>query len=367
MEQKLKKILFITNIPAPYRVDFYNELGKLCQLTVIFESNRASVKVKYNWNDDQITNFTPIYLTTKSFNAKKIKWNIFKYLSASFDVIVVTNYAYITETLTMLYLKVRRIPFFYETDGGIVKYDESIGRKWFKKVMLSQAVGYFSPSKSSDEYLRYYTPSSSEMYRYHFTSLLEKDIVGKLPSFEREIVRQKIGVKEKKVILGIGRFIPRKGFDILIKAFQQLSDPDVGLYIIGGEPTVEYKHLASGFSNIHFEGFMSKDMLKHYMLIADLFIHPTREDIWGLVINEAMSCGLPIITTSKCVAGLELLPNECIIPVGDVNALVYKMKQLIGDESLLNKLSDLNLSKIKDYTIQQMVEDHLKIFTLYTK
>ena len=205
------------------------------------------------------------------------------------------------------------------------------------------------------------------MYRYHFTSLLEKDIVGKLPSFEREIVRQKIGVKEKKVILGIGRFIPRKGFDILIKAFQQLSDPDVGLYIIGGEPTVEYKHLASGFSNIHFEGFMSKDMLKHYMLIADLFIHPTREDIWGLVINEAMSCGLPIITTSKCVAGLELLPNECIIPVGDVNALVYKMKQLIGDESLLNKLSDLNLSKIKDYTIQQMVEDHLKIFTLYTK
>lgn len=112
MEQKLKKILFITNIPAPYRVDFYNELGKLCQLTVIFESNRASVKVKYNWNDDQITNFTPIYLTTKPFNAKKIKWNIFKYLSASFDVIVVTNYAYITETLTMLYLKVRRIPFF---------------------------------------------------------------------------------------------------------------------------------------------------------------------------------------------------------------------------------------------------------------
>ena len=38
MEQKLKKVLFITNIPAPYRIDFYNELGKHCELTVIFEA-----------------------------------------------------------------------------------------------------------------------------------------------------------------------------------------------------------------------------------------------------------------------------------------------------------------------------------------
>ena len=41
MEQKLKKVLFITNIPAPYRIDFYNELGKHCELTVIFGAKRA--------------------------------------------------------------------------------------------------------------------------------------------------------------------------------------------------------------------------------------------------------------------------------------------------------------------------------------
>lgn len=54
MEQKLKKVLFITNIPAPYRVVFFNELGKKCDLTVIFESYRASLNVQYNWNDDAI-------------------------------------------------------------------------------------------------------------------------------------------------------------------------------------------------------------------------------------------------------------------------------------------------------------------------
>ena len=42
MEQKLKKVLFITNIPAPYRIDFYNELGKHCELTVVFEAKTRS-------------------------------------------------------------------------------------------------------------------------------------------------------------------------------------------------------------------------------------------------------------------------------------------------------------------------------------
>ena len=44
-------------------------------------------------------------------------------------------------------------------------------------------------------------------------------------------------------------------------------------------------------------------------MASDLFVLPTREDIWGLVINEAMSFGLPIITTRKCIAGTELITD----------------------------------------------------------
>lgn len=57
-------------------------------------------------------------------------------------------------------------------------------------------------------------------------------------------------------------------------------------------------------------------------MAADIFVHPTREDIWGLVVNEAMAKGLPVITTDRCVAGLELIKNESvgrIVPVENID------------------------------------------------
>ena len=55
------KVLFITNIPAPYRIDFYNELGKQIDLTVVFEAKGAE-GIRFNWNIDEINNFKAIFL-----------------------------------------------------------------------------------------------------------------------------------------------------------------------------------------------------------------------------------------------------------------------------------------------------------------
>ena len=63
-------------------------------------------------------------------------------------------------------------------------------------------------------------------------------------------------------------------------------------------------------TNVFFFDFMNKELLFKYYQISDLFVLPTREDIWGLVINEAMANGLPIITTDKCVAGKELINDN---------------------------------------------------------
>ena len=59
----------------------------------------------------------------------------------------------------------------------------------------------------------------------------------------------------------------------------------------------ELKHQAktSGIKNIIFRDFLSYEKLLPYYLASDVFILPTREDVWGLVVNEAMSCGLPVI------------------------------------------------------------------------
>ena len=166
------------------------------------------------------------------------------------------------------------------------------------------------------------------------------------------------------MVLSIGQFIPRKGFDILMRAAAGL-EKDIGFYIVGGEPTEEYRKLREelGLENVHFVGFRKKDALARYYRAADLFVLPTREDIWGLVINEAMAYGLPVITTDRCVAGLELVEegvNGSIVPVEDDAALAGKMKEILSSD--LEKMGTASLEKIRAYTIENMAKAHVAIF-----
>ena len=147
---------------------------------------------------------------------------------------------------------------------------------------------------------------------------------------------------------------------------------NTGIYIIGGQPTNEYLELISknSIKNVHFIDFLTKNDLKFYFMCADLFILPTREDIWGLVISEAMSYGLPVITTDNCVAGLELIDNEkngYIIPVNSIDDIYDKGNKILNNRSLKEEMAQNNLRKISSYTIENMVLKHYEIFADFLK
>lgn len=361
------KILIISNIPSPYRIDFFNVLGKYVDLTVVFEAKSAR-GITFNWNIEEIQNFKAIFLKDGVINEKKIDWTILKYVRKNYyDHIIVTSYAYFTEMAALLALKARRIPYFLEVDGGLIRQENKLKRV-YKKFLVSNAKGYFSPSKSSDDYLVYYGAKRNLIHRYPFTSLNKKDILDQLvPEEEKVMLKKELGISKKKVVLAVGQFIHRKGFDVLIKASKGI-DQDIGIYFVGGEPTDEYIELRNKYksNHVYFEGFKSKEELSKYFKVADLFVLPTREDVWGLVINEAMAFGLPIITTDKCVAGLELIENEVngfIVPVGNIEILREKMELILKDSILQKNMSNKSLRKIQNYTIEAMSKCHHDIFS----
>ena len=132
---------------------------------------------------------------------------------------------------------------------------------------------------------------------------------------------------------------------------------------MGGNPIDEYIALKENLKldNVHFVGFKSKEELKEYYKAADVFVLPTRGDVWGLVINEAMACGLPVITTDRCIAGLELVKNGnngYIVPVDDVSELTEKINQTLANEDECKKMGQNSISVIRDYTIENMALRH---------
>jgi len=353
------KILFLTNIPSPYRVAFFRELGKLCELTVLYEKEVATNR-NADWKAEESDDtYQSIYLPaliTRSDNGFCPK--VTSYLKKGvYDRIIVGVYSTPTGMYAIHYMKKHHIPYYISCDGGMIK-DDSKWRFKMKQYFLSDAEGYYSSSHVTDEYLCYYGAEKSKIHRYPFTSLYEKDVLDDVVSMEDKLeIRKKLNVEEDFIFVSVGQFIYRKGYDLLLKASEKLPK-NVGVYIVGSEPTKEYLELKETLelNNVHFVGFQKKEKLKQYYCMADVFVLPTREDIWGLVINEAMACGLPVITTDKCVAGLELIDgNGLIIETDNVKLLENALQEY--SHMLLDSLSvkaKRSLEIVRNYTIEKM-------------
>ena len=363
----MKKILFLTTYAAPYRVVFFDELAKNAEVTVLFSDRKENQTHRsQSWFVEGEGRFRGVQLEKRVYsrNGKHLCIDVLDWLKQPWDEIVLCGYSCPTVMLSMLYLRLRRIPFWMEVDGGLIRQDSGL-KLAFKKLLVGSASGWISSGKATTEYLVHYGARRDRVREYPFSSLHEQDILSAVPTAREKVeIRRELGLEEGKMILSIGQFIHRKGFDVLLKAAAKLPS-DVKIHIVGGEPTQEYLDMCRdlGLSNICFDGFMKKDTLIRYYQAADLFVLPTREDIWGLVINEAMAYGLSVITTDRCVAGLDLVEdgvNGYLVPVDDADALARRINDAFAGD--LAQMGRISLEKIRPYTIENMAKVHMEIF-----
>lgn len=410
--EKRKKVLFLVTYPSPYRVEFFNQLSRFVDVTVLTtDTPEEHSDRNQSWWDDNFE-FKTIFLSKHiKIHGQKLCKSVTDYLNDKWDAIISIGYVEPTKMYAFQWMKRHKMPFYLEMDGGIAKPDKGI-KLTIKKHFISMPTKWLSSGKITDEYLIHYGAQKDDIYFYPFTSIKKDDLVsaitirpqdrevlnniaddhgvyscnssflqkescvesetGEYTIEKREVVRycarKILEIQEEKMILSVGQFIPRKGFDILLKAAQNIPK-SVGIYIVGGTPTEDLIRLKEEacLENVHFIDFKVKDELANYYRAADIFVMPTREDIWGLVINEALAYGLPIVSTDKCVAGVELVKdneNGFIVPVEDVDALANAINRMLKSDSddpqYLNKLGAASFEKAKLYTIENMVDVHLK-------
>lgn len=363
----MKRVVYLTNIASPYRVRFFDELSKYCDMTVLYyDRNHEQKDRDADWFTEGSGAHKRVQLKRRvaTIAGESLCLDVISWLKKQFDVVVIHGYSSTTAMLAMLWLKLHKIPFYLEVDGGLIR-EESEKKYRFKKLLVSSADRWLSSGKATTDYLVHYGAVRERTDTYPFTSLEESDILSEPVSFEeKQELRSKLGMAEEKIALYVGRFDPLKGMDDLLHIVPKL-EKTIGVYFVGGEPTEE--HLAfcneNNAHNAHFLGFHKKEALTDYYKAADFLVLPTKSDVWGLVINEAMACGLPVITTDKCVAGLELVEegvNGAIVPAEDSECLARKMNELIHMD--LNAMGEASLAKIRPYTVENMARGHARIF-----
>ena len=165
----------------------------------------------------------------------------------------------------------------------------------------------------------------------------------------------------RKQVIAAGRYVSQKGFDRLISAWQKVASrhPDwvLKIYGDGGERESLQQQIAElGLSeNCILEHSVSDIAAKFQE--SSIFVLSSRYEGFGLVIVEAMSCGLPVVSFA-CHCGPQDIISEGIdgllLPEGDIDGLAKKICLLIEEEELRKKMGKMARLKSEDYKIENI-------------
>jgi glycosyltransferase involved in cell wall biosynthesis len=182
-------------------------------------------------------------------------------------------------------------------------------------------------------------------------------------------LRNHLSVKNRKVVLYLGRLEEIKGLNYLFRAFACLRD-DVAVLLLAGDGSLR-KNLEAlakeeGIeNNIRFGGYVSPEDAQVYYAIADLLVLPsvtmaTGKETWGLVVNEAMNQGVPVVATEAVGAAAGGLVqdgvNGFIVAERDSEALAQAIERILADEDLQKQMSENARRIVTEWDNDRMVQ-----------
>jgi len=172
-----------------------------------------------------------------------------------------------------------------------------------------------------------------------------------------------------RYFLYAGRLVPEKGIFDLLAAYAQLEDGErsqIGLVLAGdgvSRSQLEERAALIQPGCVRFCGFVHREELAELYALAEALVFPTHSDPWGLVVNEAMACGLPIIASevAGCVPDLvENKENGFVVPSGNVQELVPAMRVLLTNPTQAREMGAKSALRIQGFTPEACAEGFSK-------
>lgn len=358
------KILFITQNLAPFRIAWLEALANYSKadITVMYLGQYESITQKEYKN----VKSTILTLRQEGYRVGKIwlyHYNEILNEAHHSDAIIVDGYGFLAQIIMIFFLRRNQLKFILSADGGIMPQAEKKIKYTIKKKIITAATAYFSTCPEMDNILMHYGAEKEKIYRHRFSSVASGDIIEHpLSDNEKNDMKLNLGFTTERLILSVGKDPEGKGFDVLIKALDKVDQ--TRCCIVGASEQAMDDYLTS--KNIKWRNkvvnisYLSKQELAKYYQAADLFVLPTRHDVWGLVIGEAMANGIPVITTNQCVAGVNMLSQEQIVPVDDTFQLANTINLLFRNMDMLKEIARKQITVIKQYAYDEAVKDDWK-------
>lgn len=360
-----KNILWVNPSFLDYRIPLYGELNKLCDNSffLIYSKQRiperCHTKVQSLLGDNAISLSSEkrLYLGRRTGYAnsgialtypkglygliKKVKPNI-----------IISEGFFQFTPWTVWYALVHRIPLLigYERTAHTER-NCPIWRRLYRRFIGLFTSGYIANGILTQQYLvsqgvddknifiggmcadSFGLASKAHSMSDHEKNLFKESVLGKVSS----------GIS----FVFVGQMISRKGVIYLIQGWKKhmINHPEDKLLLVGDGPELQtYKEICENLDSVVFIGGIDYSQIYKYYVISDVFVIPTLEDNWSLVVPEAMACGLPIACS---------VYNGCYpeLVLKDVNGITFDPLNIESIVSALHYFHTVDLKKFGEQSI----------------
>ena len=344
-----KKVVLLTNIPSPYNVDLFWYLQKYTEEYEFYPVYTSKTEDNRQWNVKENRMINTTILDSRVIRLSTGIDHRYVHLPPSIaptlnriepDVVIAWEYNP-AALMALSWCKKKHIPFIHVTEGTLhSEQNLNLIQKWSRKRIVAKADGYIAASSKSKEKLIYWGAKEEKIE----IALLTIDISDYLNSEYKPISGR---------ILFVGRVVELKGLDLLFKALTLLKD-SFQLRIVGDgdeSDVLRLKQLSEDYhisDSINWCGYKGgKDLLEEYQN-ASVFVLPTKNDCFGLVLLEAMASGVPVVSSKYAdgvydiikdgVNGRIVDPYNSDELAGAISGYLNNTQDMrIGNEELINK------------------------------
>jgi glycosyltransferase involved in cell wall biosynthesis len=285
-------------MPAPYRFSVWDEMSKHTDLEVVFVCGENNWR---SWKTPESTSWKKRYLNLNGIRFKELdlipkfspSWKILN----DIDFVIITGWELPIYMATSALAKLRRIPIvqFYESTENTKRF-KNILINILRRSVLNCARDVITISKESHESLLKLGIPQGKIHTFFNPVDVSK-------YFEKLGDRERIN-QEGHNFLYVGQLIPRKNVSSIIRAFSLIKGESNQLHIVGsGEIESELMNLVENMGlskSVFFLGHKNPTELVQIYGDSDTLILASHQEVWGLVVNEALASGLHVVLSKHC-------------------------------------------------------------------
>lgn len=366
------RVLLLHNFLSPYRVPLFNALAERFDLDVWILGDIRTVR---EWSADAagatfrlrtLPNLT-IPLGSR-YNAILLNYSLPVALARQrTDVIVCCAWDTPATFYTALHARATRTPFILWS--GSTPAEQTFLRTATKpavRALVRSAAAWLAYGTRAKAYLVSLGAVPERTYLAYNTvdtAAFADACAASADATDR--LRGRYGIVTPRVVLYCGNLLDLKGVPDLLDAFAILARQrdDVTLLLVGGgEGRSRYERKVSAMNladRVRFAGFVPRDQMPMHYALADLLVAPSRTEVWGLVINEALACGVPVLATDICGAAADLLhdgENGYAVPARDPQALAKRIAEHFAHSERHASMRDAARRSIEPFTIERTAD-----------